>query len=227
MSGKVLFDESGIATVYASNLTSGRGGRGAVYTDVDFVRAIRHGVNREGRGILVMHSDAYHGLGAEDLGAIVAYLKSLPPVDNEVPEPRATPIGKIMIALGLFDSDVIPLIPAERIDHDAPLAPAPRREISAAYGHYVVSLALCTLCHGADLGGGPPVEPGAPPSPNIAAYAASGTWTEEQFVATLRTGVTPYGKRIDPEVMPWEHYARMSDDELAAIWQYMASLAGG
>lgn len=46
----------------------GRGDVGANRSDADYVRAIRHGVSSEGRGLLIMHSDAYHNLSAEDLG---------------------------------------------------------------------------------------------------------------------------------------------------------------
>jgi mono/diheme cytochrome c family protein len=227
MSGDVLFEEPGIATLYAPNLTSGAGGRGSAYTDIDYVRAIRHGVNQQGRGMLIMHSDAYQALGREDLGAIIAYLKSLPPVDHETPELQITPLGRILVALGLFDSDLMPLIPAEKIDHGALLQGTPVESPTADYGRYLVRIALCSMCHGPELRGGPPIEEGAPPAPDIAVYARSGLWSEQQFITTLRTGTTPYGKRIDPEVMPWEVYARMFDEELLAIWRYMASLGDG
>ena len=46
----------------------------------------------------------------------------------------------------------------------------------------------------------------------------------EKFVATIRSGVTPHEKVLDPEVMPWDIYAKLTDDELAAIWRYIASL---
>lgn len=90
LQGDLLFEAPGIATLYAPNLTAGRGGRGAVYDDVDWVRAIRHGVSPEGRGLMIMHSDAYNHLGAGDLAAVIAYIKSVPPVDNPLPGPRVT-----------------------------------------------------------------------------------------------------------------------------------------
>lgn len=224
LGGGVLFDEPPIATIYASNLTTGRGGTGAVTSDADYVRSIRHGVNAEGRGLMIMHSDAYHNLSEEDLGAIIAYIKSVPPVDNEVPQTRAAPLGRIFVALGLFDSEAMPLLPAEVIDHDAPFKAVPPPGETAAYGRYLVSIALCSMCHGSDLQGGPPLEEGAPPGPNIVAYGVDGIWSEEQFLSTMRTGLTPYGKALDPESMPWKVYAKMADEELIAIWQYVVSL---
>jgi len=77
LEGEVFIDESIIATVYAPNLTSGQGGVGAIYTDADYVGAIRHGVNPEARGLMIMHSDVFHNLSQEDLGAVIAYTKSL------------------------------------------------------------------------------------------------------------------------------------------------------
>ncbi len=225
LGGELLFEEPGIASVYASNLTAGRGGVGGMYSDADFVRAIRHGINADGRGLMIMHSDAYNGMGLEDLGAVIAYVRSVPPVDRELPSRKTEPLGRVMVALGLFDTENMPLIPAEIIDHERPIPAVPPRGVTAEYGSYLASLALCAMCHGRELTGGPPVEPGAPLPPNIAAYAAPGGWSEEQFIRTIRTGATPYGKALDPAHMPWNVYSGMTDDELAAIWRYIGSVA--
>ena len=91
-------------------------------------------------------------------------------------------------------------------------------------GRYLVSIALCQMCHGEGLKGAPPIDVGAPPGPDITVYAMAGGWSESQFIETIRTGRTPYGKALDPEFMPWEVYGRLTDDELAAIRTYMASL---
>lgn len=224
LEGKDFIDEPMMATVYAPNLTSGQGGVGATYTDADYVGAIRHGVNPEGRGLLIMHSDVFHNLSEEDLGAVIAYVKSVPPVDNEIPERRLLPLGRIFVALGMFDSEAIPFIPAEVIDHSAPFIERPEMGATAEYGQYLMSITLCSMCHGSDLKGGPPLEEGMPAGPNIAVYGAPGGWSEEQFVATIRTGVTPYDKSLDPEFMPWDIMSNMTDDELAAMWRYIASV---
>lgn len=223
LGGDLLFEAPGIATLYAPNLTTGVGGKGSVYGDADWVRAIRHGVSPEGRGLMIMHADAYNGLGTEDLGAVIAYARSVPPVDKELPAPRVTAAGRVMIALGLFDSDAVPLIPAEVIDHEAPIPTAPRPGPSVEYGRYLVGLALCRMCHGPDLQGGLPIEEGAPPGPSLAPYGAGG-WTAAEFLSTIRTGTTPYGKALNADHMPWIVYARMTDEELEAIHAYVASV---
>jgi mono/diheme cytochrome c family protein len=224
LSGGPIIDEPMIATAFASNLTAGRGGIATSYTDADFVRAIRNGVNPAGRGLMIMHSDAYNRLSAADLGAIIAYVRSVPAVDKEVPPTRTAPLGRVFVALGLFDSGTIPLIPAEVIDHAAPVPEAPEPGVTPEYGRYLASIALCAMCHGGDLRGGPPIEAGAPPGPDIVATTAPGGWSAAQFLNTIRTGVTPYGKALNGEVMPWEVYAKMTDDELRAIRRYLESL---
>lgn len=224
LGGDVFDDEPFIATIPAPNLTSGRGGVGATYSDADHVRAIRHGVNPDGRGLLFMHSDIFHNLSQEDLGAIIAYVKSVPPVDNELPTTKTKPLGRILVALGVFDSEVIPLIPAEVIDHSAPFAEMPAQGATAEYGEYLMSITLCRMCHGSDLRGGPPIDEGAPPGPNLVALGASGVWTEEQFVNTMRTGVTPYGSSLNAEFMPSDTFMKMTDEELKALWLYLQSL---
>lgn len=224
LEGDVFIDEPMIATVYAPNLTSGQGGVGATYTDADYVGAIRHGVNPESRGLMIIHSDVFYNLSEEDLGAVIAYLKSVPPVDKEIPNRRLLPLGRILVALGVFDSEAIPFIPAEVIDHGAPFVEMPEMGVTAKYGHYLMSITLCSTCHGPDLRGGPPLEPGMPAGPGILAYGTRGGWSEEQFATTIRTGVTPYGKELDQAFMPWNMYADMTDDELSAIWLYIASL---
>jgi hypothetical protein len=176
--------------VAASNLTTGQGGVGNTYSDTDYVRAIRHGVNQEGRGLLIMHSDIYHNLSKADLGAIIAYVKSVSPVDSEVPKTRTELLGRILVALGLFDMEATPLIAAEVIDHTALFAEAPAPGVTAGYGQYLTTLALCTMCHGPDLKGGPPIDPASPAGPNIADYGAPGGWSEEEICAVAHYRVS-------------------------------------
>jgi hypothetical protein len=49
-------------------------------------------------------------------------------------------------------------------------------------------------------------------------------WTEERFITTIRTGITPEGRKVRGEYMPWKSYQFMSDDELKAVWLYLQSL---
>jgi hypothetical protein len=85
----------GLVTLAIPNLTTGAGGVGDTNTDEDWVRAIRHGVGHDGRGLALMPSAVFYYLSDEDLGALIAYLKSLPPVDNEMPGTDLGPVGRI------------------------------------------------------------------------------------------------------------------------------------
>lgn len=224
LGGDIFEDEPGMATISAANLTAGRGGVGATYSDADYVRSFRHGVSPDGRGLLFMHSDIYHNLSKQDLGAIIAYLKSAPPVDNEVPETRVAPLGRILVALGVFDTEALPLVPAEVIDHTAPFAEMPAQGATAEYGGYLMSITLCRMGHGPDLAGGPALEPGMPPGPNLTPGGELGGWSEADFIQTMRTGVSPHGHEIDPEFMPWDVYTKMTDEELQSLWMYLQAL---
>jgi mono/diheme cytochrome c family protein len=103
-----------VGTFVPLNLTSGKGGV-APLSDADWVRAIRHGVSPDGRSLLFMPSMVYQSFTAADLGAVIAYVKSVPPVDNELPKTIVGPIGRLLIVRSPQR-----LIPASGIDHSAP-----------------------------------------------------------------------------------------------------------
>ena len=92
LAGDILEEDALFGTLAAPNLTSGLGGIGRVYTDIDYVRTIRHGVKPDGTSVVIMPSQYFNGIGDDDLGALIAYLKSLSPIDNEVP---ATSLGHL------------------------------------------------------------------------------------------------------------------------------------
>jgi mono/diheme cytochrome c family protein len=213
LGGKVVEDDVAMGRLVASNLTRGRGGLPADYSDQDFVRALTHGVKRDGRSVIFMPSADYT-FTADDLGAIVAYVKSMPAVDRTLP---ATAVGPVARALGLFVN--FPLAAASMIDHSQPrLAARPDPLDAVAIGKYLAASAGCHGCHGAQLtgGGGPP-----PGGSNITPVGI-GEWSERDFVAALRTHRRPNGSAID-EAMP-RAYGDLSDQDLAALFAYLRSV---
>src|SRR6266508_4180144 len=114
-----------LVTLSVPNLTSGTGGVGATNTDEDWVRAIRHGVGQDGRGLVLMPSRVWYYLSDEDLGALIAYLKSLPPIDHEMPPTDLGPLGRVMLTLGQLPPEIVPNVTV--MDHDGrrPVAPKP------------------------------------------------------------------------------------------------------
>lgn len=218
LGGDVFLDEAP-AFLYASNLTSGQGGIGASYSDTDWVRAIRHGVGADGTPLLFMPSHEYYFLGDADLGALIAYLKSLPAIDREPQASQVRPLGRVLLLAGQF-----PLLPAELIDHTAPRPTTPEVGVTVEYGQYLA--VGCTGCHGEGYSGGviPGVPPEWPPAANLTPGGRLATWGEADFINTLRTGVTPENHQLNPQYMPWPQIAAMTDEELKAMWLFFQSL---
>lgn len=214
--GAAFFDAQPMGSLPAPNLTSGRGGVGGALTPPDWDRAIRHGVGRDGQGLLWMPSEAYEHLGDEETADVIAFLQSLPPVDRELAPKKLGPVARIVLATGA------PVIAAETVDHDAVGRPR-----SGGEGPHLVRVSGCVACHGDDLTGGkvPGGAPNWPPAANLTPHADGlGGWDEAAFRRALREGRKPDGTTIDPKVMPWESYARMTDAEIAAIWEYLGGL---
>ncbi len=96
--GVVMFDEPMIGRIVAPNLTA------AVrkYSDAELAVIIRNGVRPTGRSMMVMPAEAFVLLTDEDLGRIIAFLKSLPAVDGPGPSVSMGPLGRIGVAAGQF-----------------------------------------------------------------------------------------------------------------------------
>ncbi|NJN53803.1 MAG: c-type cytochrome [Anaerolineae bacterium] len=218
LSGESYFAVPGLLSIPTPNLTTGAGGIGSFYTDEDWIRAIRHGVGHDGRALWVMPSENFSHLTDEDMGVLIAYLTSVPPVDNELPQRKIEPMGQVMVAL-----DMVPPVAVDRIDHTAPHTAAINPGVTVEYGAYIART-TCTECHGVNLNGVPFGPPGQEvPSPNLTPGGELASWSEAEFMATLRTGITPDGHSLSDE-MPWPYFGQMTDDEMKALWLYLQSL---
>jgi mono/diheme cytochrome c family protein len=212
LGGRMFNDDFAFGRLAAANLTRGRGGIGSRYTDEDFVRVLVQGVNKNGHSVIFMPSQDAR-LTGPDLGAVIAYIRSVPPVDRELAPIRLGPIAR---ALTFFHK--LPLLPAEEIDHDkATILPTDATD-PLGRGQYLVDSGGCRGCHTPDLtgGGGPP--PGAA---NITPVGI-GTWTEQDFLRALREHKRPNGTEI-AEGMP-RAYGQMSDEELRLIFTYLKTV---
>jgi cytochrome c553 len=210
----------GLITLAFPNLTPGAGGVGATNTDEDWVRAIRHGVGHDGRGLILMPSRVWYYLSDEDLADIIAYLKSLPPVDNDLPKSDLGALGRVMMTLGQLPPEVT-APDVIMIDHDRPRPVAPQPGVTLEYGKYLTR--PCTLCHGVNFNGQTIRTDAEYLAPNLTPGGELHYWSEEDFMKTLQTGVTPGGKQLK-SAMPWKYFGQMTDDELKAVWMYLQSL---
>jgi len=221
LGGLVYMDNPAIGQVITPNLTAGEGGVGKDRSDLDLVRAIRHGIGPDGKGLLFMPSTEFYYLSEPDLAGILSYIRSVPPVDNQPAPSQLSPTGFVVMNL----TREITFLPAELIPHQELPPTAPQPALSQAYGQY---LALsCPVCHGMNLTGGE--IPGFPPEWPAAGNLTSGpgsrlpVWGEEGFIDILRDG-EKHGRAIHPDYMPWTSYRFMSDLELRAVYRYLISL---
>lgn len=219
LGGGTMLDDPMIGSLDAANITTGKGGIGDEFTsDEDYVRAIRHGVDPEGKPIFMPAVNSTSHLSDQDLASIIAYLKTVPPIDNVTRGKNFKPFAKIMMAVGVF-----PKLPVETISHETHVT-APARGVTVEYGDYLVSTNDCRDCHGAELAGAEYPDPTVKLiTPNLTPGGELAFWSEEDFINTLRTGVTPGGHQLK-EIMPWEVYKKFTDDELKAIYLYLTSL---
>lgn len=217
MGGKILVDDPLIGTFVTRNLTKGVGGLPKDFSESDWVMAMKHGLDRNGKPLYLMPSHELSQLSEPDMAALIAYCSQLPPVDRETPPLHVGALGTVLTELGL-----IPLLPAEMTDHTKPFPKPVMSEVSVAYGKYLST--ICINCHGANLKGGESPVPGGKYVADITSTGNPGRWTHEQFINALHTGVTPEGKTLNPEEMPWTITTNFTNDELTALHLYLKSL---
>jgi mono/diheme cytochrome c family protein len=175
-------------TLVPPNLTPA--GPLADWSDGEVIRAIREGVDRNGRPLLIMPADQFHRMSDEDVQSVVAYLRSQPPVQHVTPEMEVNLLGAIVIGAGIFPTTAQPPITQPVV--------APPRGPTAAYGKYLVDISGCHACHGDNLTGG--TNQYTPKGPNLTLLVPK--WPEADFLNTIRTGVDPTGYRLNPDRMP-------------------------
>ncbi|HYD51338.1 MAG TPA: c-type cytochrome [Gemmatimonadaceae bacterium] len=217
LGGVTMIENAAMGRLASSNLTAGVGGVAARYTDSDWIRAIRHGIDTAGHPLLIMPSEEYASLSDADLGAIIAYIKSVPPVDRTKPARKINLLPRVLLTFG-----GLPAPGAEVIPHDAVGGPAAPAGVTRDYGRYLAVIGGCTSCHTASLAGGKGGPPGSPPPTNITP-GGIGHWTEADFFRALREGKRPDGTAIS-EAMPWKAAGKMTDDEIRALWIYLRSV---
>jgi cytochrome c553 len=217
--GKVVIDEGGMY-VRAPDITPAKTSMVANYTEGDWVRAIRHGVDPAGRALLIMPSEDYNRLNDADFAALVAYIRSLPAGRGTLGEVRFPMMVKALYGAGVVKDA------ADRIDHKLPPSPPVPVAANAAHGGYVAN--MCMGCHGEHLSGGniPGAPPDWPPASNLTPGEGSVLpryATEEAFMSMMRTGKRPDGSAVS-KVMPFESLRNFNDTDLKAVYAYLKTL---
>ncbi|HNH28162.1 MAG TPA: c-type cytochrome [bacterium] len=218
-------------TLYARNITPA-GLKD--WTDGEIFHALTTGIRKNREPIFpLMPWHRYATSDKEDILSIIAYIKTLKPIENQVPETRLN-------------------FPLNLIVRTMPKAPAfvtrPDTTDEVAYGKYLANMAACADCHtmtkkgeplpGMDFAGGFQFKmpQGVLRSANITPDEKTGigSWTREQFINRFKTYTQESAQRIPvPEpytetqfqtIMPWIMYAGMTEKDLGAIYAYLRSV---
>ena len=165
-------------------------------------------------------AERFDGMSDDDVGAIVAHLRTLEPVENAVPDFKPSVMGRILLAFAIK--------PADRIT--APVSvppPGPTPEYGDYLANHVSPRAACHTPHvrgviqegklwsgGFDFN----VDGDIIYSANLTRDVETGIGdrTENDFVTTIRTGVNPDGIVVRLPI-PWPQLGNMTDDDLRAI----------
>jgi mono/diheme cytochrome c family protein len=238
-SGGRLFDlrsvGPGFGMFYSRNITPDTATGIGTWTDGEIAQAVREGITKD-RHLLfpIMPMDWLKDLSDDDVLSIVAYLRSIPPVHNPVPERQLLLPAKALIAFNI-------LKPAPAITK--PIV-APPAGATIEYGRYFATAAAgCADCHtprnlqngqfylDSLFAGGSIAFGESEGSPSVS-YARNirphdvdgiGRWTEKQFIDAVTAGSRPDSSVIDLH-MPYAHFKFLAADDLRAVYLYLKSL---
>jgi mono/diheme cytochrome c family protein len=207
LAGGVFFDGGWLmARLVAPNLST----VAPRYSDDQLAWTIRHGMGLDGRALLGMPSAMYYHLSDRDLGALIAWLRTVPPRDNPLPDSRVGPLGRLLLLQGEVETS-----PTEVAALGLRM-PAPDRADEIAWGRYLATTS-CSECHGQHFEG----EAGFTPPLAVAAG-----YDEAQFRHFMQTGEALGGRelRLMSEVAR-DRFSLFTDEEIQALHAYLRSLA--
>ena len=205
------WSEPDYGVLWTSNLTHSAKSS----SDEELIKMIVEG-RRPDRPLHEMPSFLFTQLHREDLGAIVAYVRSKPKSGDVRPEPTFGPALLAEIASGEYKNS------RERVVGDGNVR-LPDMGETNALGRHIVR-ATCTECHGLDLRGGeePMSVAGAPP-PDLRMVAS---YDPDAFASFMRIGAAPGGRELDVmSDLARNRYSLLTETELEAIRTYLVELA--
>jgi len=207
VSGAEFWVEPWVARLVAPELTQVF----ARHSDSELERIIRRGVRKDGTSTWGMPSSMFYHLSDDDLGKIVAFIRSLPLGDGPVAEVWIGPLWR----LDLLHDRFLPY--AEEIVRDAPWMTAEDMQGEHGRGRYL-ALTVCTECHSMDLNGAPDGS-----APNLAIVVA---YSEPQFAKLMKTGVPLGGQKLGlMELVAIERFSNFTEDEVRDLYGYLVARA--
>ncbi len=206
----------------APNITPDKETGAGNWSDDTLARAIREGIGHDGRALFpIMPYPDYRQMSDEDLASVIAYLRTVPAVRNQLP---AT---KMPFPLNFLMQNMPQPVDA--------VVPAPDQSTPVARGSYLVKMGACADCHTPQEKGEPMPgmafaggflmhEPkGDVVSANITPAASGiGYYNDTSFVQAMRIGKV--GARPLHASMPWYFYGKMTDDDLKSVFAFLRTL---
>jgi cytochrome c553 len=181
------------------------------YSDPELHRLVRFGVKRDGRSALGMPSGTFYPIADQDLAAIVAHLRTLPPVPPKPRVRRVEPVGRAALALGKWQ------VSADEVDPTRPRWGALPRTTSQERGRYLASI-TCAECHGLELQGKEFL--GSPPLTIVRAYDL------EHFRHLLRTGEHLSGRTTGMMAdVVRKAFVELTDQEIDDLYAFLRERA--
>jgi mono/diheme cytochrome c family protein len=199
------------------------------WTDGELFHLITTGVKPDGNPIFpVMPYHKFGQMDREDIEAVIAYLRTLEPVETNHPESKPDfPVNLIM----------------RTMPQKAHLSPKPAKSDVVAYGKYLANAAACFDCHtnfekgkfvGPEGGGGREFQfpdGSIVRAPNLTPHQTGiKHFTEKSFVQRFKMYADPDFDlpKVEPgefqTLMPWYMYSGMKEEDLAAIYAYLQTL---
>lgn len=206
LEGSVMHDEPNIARIVAPNITPII----KRYSDAELERLIRRGVKQDGKSLWIMPSPMYNQMSDEDLGAIIAYIRT-------VPERSGVEGGITLRALGRLGVVMEQVRPAavEVDEHAFSLASNDGEPL--ARGKYL-AMTACTECHGANLEGWDLVK-----APSLVVAAG---YSESDFMKLMRTGEGVGARQLGlMGEMGRKRFSALTDDEVRALREFLLEFA--
>lgn len=219
-SGHIWSDQD-MPWLVAPNITPDKETGIGNWSDDTLARAIREGIGHDGRALFpAMPYRHYREMSDEDLASIIVYLRTVPPVKNQLPQ------TKMPFPLNFLTQSV-----PQPVGVVAP----PNQSTPVARGAYMVKLAACADCHTPQVKGKPVEgmefaggflmhEPkGDVVSDNITPSASGiGYYNEVTFIQAMRTGKV--GARPLRWSMPWYFYGKIGDDDLKSMFAFLQTI---
>lgn len=188
------------------------------WSDTEIITAIRRGLRPDGTKLLpVMPYPFFHRMTDADARALVAYLRSQPPIYNQVKR-----------------SENVAMTP---VDLPEPVNNVDDTSDPEAHGEYLATLAHCGACHtpmegpmaNVTFAGGVelPLETGTIASANITSDPTTGIglWNEQDVIDAVRTGQTRSGRPIEgPMTRYLDGWSKLDDADARALASYVMNV---